>query len=240
MLFRGWVSFSVVLLAATISHAALVVDDFGVGPVSLTTNGPQLSDGPQQTQTGLDPARVLGGERFVSIGVNANEGSQTVGPSSTPATLIIQPGSTMGEFTFDTAEGPPTNVHNYFTLRYGSGAKPLGLNLTQVGDRFLIQNVRSTGLGGTIAIAINFRSSNTNAEINLPASDTPYNVEVPFTNFESANFAVVNEIYIETSRARGPWTVSFDDVSIVPEPASLLWLAGAGFLLRRKRTPALA
>jgi hypothetical protein len=63
---QRFVAAAIVLVAILLGHpaekaAAIVIDDFSVGPITVV--GPDV-----ETQTGLDPAHVLGGSRLIDVG----------------------------------------------------------------------------------------------------------------------------------------------------------------------------
>jgi hypothetical protein len=118
--YRNWYqpALAALVLGYTFSHLAtpvraIVIDDFSVGPITVT--GPSI-----QAQTGLDPAHVLGGSRSMDVG---RFGSGSV--------LAIDPTS---GFNFS------STGWGYFTLKYDLTAGGAGTDLTAGGhDRIRLR-----------------------------------------------------------------------------------------------------
>lgn len=202
-------------------HAA-TLDDFTVGPVSLTVTD-RL--GETVTQTGLDTDHVVGGRRILSI--------RPVEDTPDGVTAVIDPDAADGRFAF-TAD---PNVFSYFTLQYGSDENPLNLDLTATADAFRLNNVRSslTGAFGLYDIYINFRGTNYEADIPFVNSAEPYDLTIPFSAFgPDADLTQVDRIYVSGGRIPGGSTISFDSITLVPEPTSALLCVGLGGLALRR------
>ncbi|MCA9235013.1 MAG: hypothetical protein KDA44_06065 [Planctomycetales bacterium] len=188
------------ILVATFSQttlAALLVDDFSVGPTTVTRNGAALA----QSQTGLDPSRVLGGARhFEFDGNGADVQTATIGGG----TLQLTP-----------TPMPVGNSLAYLDLTWGSDSSPLGLDLTSLGaNRFHIDLLSGSRPGLVIGSPGGGRSSRN------PDS----NGDVFFTELSgSADLANVSWIRLSTVRSSG---YKIGSLSIVPEPATL-WLGMA-------------
>jgi hypothetical protein len=118
------------LLAAADQATAVIIDDFSVGPVTVTRDGATAAT---STQTGLDPGHVLGGNRNIVVG--------EFGASSQSLTID----SALRELRFTAPTGG-----GYFDLEYGSEAQPLNIDLTADGsDAFLVE---FAGPGGFVSL----------------------------------------------------------------------------------------
>ena len=200
------------ILVATFSQttlAALLVDDFSVGPTTVTRNGAALA----QSQTGLDPSRVLGGARhFEFDGNGADVQTATVGGG----TLQLTP-----------TPMPVGNSLAYMDLTWGSDSSPLGLDLTSLGaNRFHIDLLSGSRLWLIVGSPGGGRSS----------EPPDPNGDVFFTKLAgAADLTNVSWIRLSAGRSTG---YEIGSLSIVPEPATL-WLgiaAAAALAINRQRT----
>jgi hypothetical protein len=215
-------------LAAARPATAVTIDDFSVGPITLTRTGATAA---AAQQTGLDPNHVLGGARDITVGASGGDAGQSV---------TIDTAARQLQFTIDTSLG-------YFDLVYGSMAQPLNVDLTADGsDAFRIDfsktgshislqrlSVFTAGADGTLS------GSNSNVlKATLP--DGRVRVEYPFSAFPGVNFSAVERIglgFVRVSNADDPVILG---IVTVPEPAASTLLAVGAVALcrcRRLRSP---
>ncbi len=204
---------------------ATVIDDFSVGPLALTAFD---IVGEEQTQTGLDPAAVLGGTRRSYVG--STSGAQL------GANLTIDTTQRRMLFESDPKHG------GYFQLEYGSVA-PLNVDLTaDGGDRFVIEfsdliigpgpylfNLRviSKSQGAIIVEGFDLMT----AVDALSGSGT---VEVPFSAFTNSDLTQVHSIRIAAARFPVNSQLAIRGFSTIPEPGSLSLLVGLSLLAFRR------
>ena len=97
------------------SAVAITIDDFTVGPITVTRDAATASSA---SQTGLDIAHVLGGSRDLIVGENGNPGQS----------LTID--TSLQQLRFNSLVG---TTNGYFNVTYGSAASPLNVDLTADG-----------------------------------------------------------------------------------------------------------
>lgn len=169
---------------------AIVIDDFSVGPIQLVRGSSPVTF----VQSGLDPTRVIGGERAFVLGAFGAVGQRAeVDLSTTRLTLWLP---------------PDARELGYLTVTYGGADHPLNRDLTAGGnDRFILDFdgpappgwLRVTSPGGASA-----RS--------LSASPT-----LLFSDFEQVDFTSVTSITLDAIRSGG---FSLNSITVVPEPAA--------------------
>lgn len=208
---------SAVALAVYVSPTeAVVIDDFSVGPLVILGANATV----QQTQSGLDPVHVLGGNRSISYR-----------SFSTPPTTL----------TIDSAAGTlnisPGNCCTYLDLSYGSAANPLQSNLLAEGsDQFVIAFTAITAEIPSSLPSI-FATDNQNriatilgsSSMNVPPTG-PFSISVPFSQFPSFDFSNVQSFRISVSRYGGGTgaagkSFTMDSIVTVPETAGI-WYVG--------------
>lgn len=229
------------LMWASVVSAAVIIDDFSAGAVTVTALD---LTGNTVTQTGLPTTSPIGGTRQIYVGALA---SSTGSPSEASGAVE----TIKQRFNFRA----PDDRFGYFQLTYGSTA-PLNMDLTaNGGDRFVIDlldvsdffvrgiyeiNVVTEGLPGGLP-----RTDSVSFAQQLFAlsggPDSFGRIVIPFDQFMDIDFTRVREISIIGARVETGGAISFDSISIIPEPASaLLLLSAAGLLAgkRNRRSPA--
>jgi hypothetical protein len=206
--------------------AAVIIDDFSVGPIVVERTGPTAATA---SQTGLDPAHVVGGSRALSVGYDGNPGQA----------LTID--AALGELRYTV----PT-AHGYFSVTYGSEAAPLNLHLTADGhDRLLLE----IGSGSTSLNRVALFTANGSASIGgghfvtsvkpLPGGGSA--LLIPLSAYGTIELTSVNRISLEYFRLPAGELV-LRRLATVPEPSAttLTAVAAASVGLqrasRRKRT----
>jgi hypothetical protein len=200
------------------SEAAILIDDFSVGPITLSRTGATPATA---TQTGLDPAHVLGGSRDIAIGYDGGA----------VQTLTID--TTVGELVTSSA---PSLA--YYRIRYGSEANPLHLNLGSGADRAIL--VEATDLPAPTIVLI---SAGANASVgpnhvgvtqrSLPVG-TAYLISMSvFQNYNFGAFDPTAITSIQIFAVRQSGTARLTRISIVPEPGCAALLACAGIAFGR-------
>src|SRR4051812_20390135 len=72
----GWLlAFAYLFILSTNVASAIIIDDYAVGPITVA--GPSV-----QTQSGLDPAHVLGGSREFSVGQSGSGSMLSIDPQT--------------------------------------------------------------------------------------------------------------------------------------------------------------
>jgi hypothetical protein len=204
--------------SAPFTHA-IVIDDFTVGPVQLMRNAGVAVP---LTQTGLDPAHVLGGQRDLVLGENYSNGQ------------ILEINTAESFLTLTAAPFPALAG---LELIYGSRTAPLGVDLTAEGhDRFVFdfdvipsccnRFTVTTAIGGIVGF-------------DSVSLDDYYNGRVaiiPFSEFSGVDFTNVASLELDFFRHRG---FVLQSIYTIPEPlgASLLAWVGIGVASARIRKP---
>ena len=218
-----------IFFVAAQASAVVVIDDFSIGPITVARTGATVATA---TQTGLDPAHVLGGRREITVGAF---GAAT-------QTLIID--VVTGEFQASVVGTP-----GYFTIKYGSDAQPLNLNLLALGNGFLFETLAPPSAVGRLP-DLRLYSSSGSGHVDATdgvATATPSGgtaIFVPFSEISPSSFGTldltaITSIQIDDGRVSTP--IRLSSVSIVPEPSTLALLAAAtlagGLATRRPRSP---
>lgn len=195
------------------SAHGVIIDDFSVGPIVVERTG---ASGVTQSQSGLDPAHVVGGSRRFIVGDSGAAG-QRAEVDTIARELRFQIGSGLG----------------YHRLTYGAET-PLNLNLVAIGhDAFQLDFVDPVGqppLWLTV-------SSPVGSNI---VSETVSMIAVPVTTLSNGNkrarfdfewfggVDLTNVSSIELHSVRVGRDMTFKSLStVIPEPMSAL-LVGLG------------
>jgi hypothetical protein len=213
----------------SVASAALIIDDFDTGPISLTRSSfPAVTE----LQTALDPNHVIGGSRQISINGHFADFGQSLTVDATQGHLK--------------AYGP-----NNGDIRVSYGAQaPLNLNLAALSGHFL----RIEGIGNPLTLwpsmpYIIFTSQNGGSALYGVAgpAHTPIPggaaFEIPLSspgalqgNPDLTHITGIQIQYVEPTPER-----ILTLVAIVPEPTSLVLLAAAAPLVwlgvSRRRKP---
>ena len=169
------------LLAAPIASAR-VIDDFTVGPISLTNT--RDAGYVRQTQTGLDPAHVIGGVRDWTYDVRDNF-SDPAAPDA-GVRMGVAPPAAAGEpdkFFYD-ADIRVTAVNFRLIYDAGNSAAGLALDMLLLGHNAIAIDVLASNFEanrGHLDIMVDSAQSVQNRYkfMPLPNSATPYRVVMP-------------------------------------------------------------
>jgi len=220
---------------ATSSPAAMIIDDFGAGAVTLRREVGQLRI--TELQSGLPTASVIGGSRSFSLGARDYFGTGASGG----VTLNVD--TTFGELEY--TNDPGITAVN-FEIRYGSIDEPLNSNLAMGGndrlrfgfkwaafeptdDRFLAFDVRVETEHDTLGTWGGYGSAR------IPNQASPFVVDVLFKDIQQGqpyalDFSRVVFLYFGSGNGRLPGDFVLDYVVAVPEPTTNVAL-GIGAML---------
>jgi hypothetical protein len=206
-----------ILLCATATSQAVVIDDFSVGPTLLVRNA---SVAVAQIQTGLDPNHVLGGQRDILLG-QFYENPQTFEIDTTRSQMTLTHGG----------PGKLAGVDIY----YGSSTNPLEVDLTAGGhDRFIL-DFGSIGPGPSwMRVASLSGTTLTENTVSISRFFDGNISTIPYTEFGSLDFTNIARIKLEFFRSGG---VVLESFYTIPEPTSASMMsvfATAPILLRRR------
>ncbi len=219
----GCVAFGLAMLSLPHRAAALVIDDFTQGGLTLlhATNYP----GTTQLQMGLDSSVTIGGTRLVSVGAVGYIGSSGL------ATASIDP--IKGRFHFNANAGL-----GYFKLDYGS-VTPLNLDLTGGNNRFELEFVDTTPNANFSLFYVRVKSGGAwfnyqiqNDLAQALGGNTFGTLSVPFSKFLGVNFAAVQAIELDASRVPQGVHLAIESFTVVPEPSAAMLLLLAPVLMR--------
>ena len=166
----------------------VLIDDFAEGPISVERTG---DDPATANQVGLDPIRVLGGEREITVGVSGLPNQR----------LEIGNNFLLGVVTDNLFDA---------TITYGS-AIPIGASLISDGsDSFRFDFFDSEIVNGTIDVRSGATSGTAGFRINGTGSIT-----IPFATIEDVDFANVDSVTFGVYRS-GAFSIA--NFRTVPEP----------------------
>lgn len=200
-------------LSPTVS-AMTVLDDFGEGSISVA----RLADAAGfAVQPGLDPAKVIGGRREITVGEFGT------------VEQVLSINADRGELTFQTGDTP-----GYFTVQYGTDAEPLDVDLTAGGaNAFVLEYSVNPALplGQKPRLNISVTSPGRRRSVSasafavlpeqLPNGRT--RVVMPFSLAgDDVDFTLVNQLALETGRFHRSTSVTLHRFALIPEPASLV------------------
>ena len=202
MWLKCWLLALVAAVLLDAAAAAITIDDFSVGPLSLV--GPT---GPTD-YSGLDANHVIGGSRHIWVGL-----------PSAPNTLDVS----LGQLEFATGGGPDLGS---LSLVYGESA-PLGANLS-AGDRDRVR-VRFTEVtaaapfsaGFTIRDAANQAFSFPIGNGMLALNGLDGVIELPFSA-ATINYANISRISLDLLGYTVNGTFAIDEIAVVPLPGGKL------------------
>lgn len=212
---------SITGLAAPVAHAVLI-DDFSTAPITLVRDTSVVF----QSQTGLDPAHVVGGARHLRVGAFGTTG-QTLTVDALTKTLQFASGVT---------------GYGYLDVNYGTAAAPLDLNLTAGGATHLeivFQNVGVIPYNVDKPPGVSITSGQQAATMFLPLSpgvplgNGRYRSRMPLNVHPNIDFEDINTLAVSVGRysPEGVLTLYSIQTVAIPEPATgLLLAAGVGLL----------
>lgn len=203
------------------SAQAVLIDDFSVGALSIVRGASAVV----QSQTGLDPAHVVGGARHLRVGYDG-----TTGQSATIDTLTKN---------FQFVSGVTSN--GYLEVSYGTATAPLNLDLTSGGATHLevvFQNVgvSPNSINKPPTLWFISRSNATRMPLGgysaVPLGDGRYRSLAAFSANPAIDFEDIDTVTFSVGRypTTGVLTVYSIQSVFIPEPASWLLATGAGLL----------
>jgi hypothetical protein len=207
------------------SATAVTIDDFSVGPITVTRDGAAAASA---SQTGLDNAHVIGGARDIIVGENGNPGQS----------LTID--TSQRELQFDTPTGSGLG---YFEVTYGSAASPLNADLTEDGSSFFRLDFATDGLHtGRYRLLVDSNGSFQQAsQATITKTVLPSGRVImrhAFSGFPSSvDFTDIDRIQLDFFRIP-VGEIDLLTFATAPEPNSIALIAvGTSALLRRSRSP---
>jgi len=219
--------FNAAIFLVSISPAfALIVDDFSAGPFTRIVTGPE-SGYNTVTQTGLDPAHVLGGSRSYTTGYAYGTVSGSVVASVNT--------EDDGRFNYD-GSGADFAIE---VVRLEYEFSPT--NLMANGDAFALSVLNADpGSSDLLRFYLYVDSSDapypSTVYFTLSKASTPYLLVIPFEEFDSATIANANKIRLAVSGHAPPGaTFTFGELAVVPEPATFLLALSAMLLTGRPK-----
>lgn len=214
-----------------------VIDDFQVGPITVTADSSE--DNVLQSQTALDPAHVLEGQRWITVQGSMTSGSiETEVDISGDGSLIYR----SNDPVFDSAS------QGRLLLTYLPGDRFTTFDLPALLDGDVIAlDVLNADFGdgvSSIDAGLDLSTSSTgfySLPFTLHASTTPYTLLFPLEDFTDAG-ADLSNVYHLTFDFEGlppdaTFTLGHVSSTVIPEPTSLatLTLFGSMLLTRRRR-----
>ncbi|MBS1724906.1 MAG: PEP-CTERM sorting domain-containing protein [Armatimonadetes bacterium] len=203
---------------ATAAHADLLIDNFGTGQWSLSMGG--FDTYATHTATGLNTQDTLFGMRTTSVSVNQNFFNLPI---------VIESGN--GNFAV-AAQGLSTD----YTMRSRYDADGQGVDMSE-GDKIKIDMTVSTTGGALVKVgAIDSANRQKTGSATLAQSGF---VLISKGQFGTFDWGHVKTFLVETESGNGtPRTMTFENIALVPEPASLIGFGAlALFASRRSRRP---
>lgn len=199
----------VLMCCTSDSCHALVIDDFEMGSLVVERTGDSSQEA---AQTGLDPAHVLGGNRYVTVG---QFGSAT-------QTLTVDPNA--GLLLMEAAQS-----YGYFEIGYGSDDSPLNVDLTagnahaflvdySPGEFIPLFRIVVQTPMGTDSVSLGFFAI---TPFELPNGQM--RVRFPFELYpEWVDFENVERVAISIGRQSPDSSFEIHQILTVPEPTTLL------------------
>lgn len=210
---------------ASLSQGALlIIDDFSRGPVSLDTrNGTGRTD--------------LVTASFDNAGSSSSRYTRTLSATySSALTLDDVAGTLAFEATGSMGTGS-SNSAGYYDL-FWQNAAPVNL-LGQGGTGFVIDVVSVLtvpGFSPMAQIRLNHEPSTpANSRESLSVNLVAGRNLISFDEFSDADLAAFRSIEISNFRQRNGTAITFDSISVVPEPGTITLLLGAFLLTGRRR-----
>lgn len=171
-----------VLFFATPIASARVIDDFTVGPISLTNT---LDAGyVRQTQTGLDPAHVVGGVRDWAYDVRDNFSDPAASDAGVRMGVAAPAAAGEPDKFFYDADDRVTAVNFWLEYDAGNSAAGLALDMPSLGHNAIAIDVLTSNFeanhGHLDVLVESAQSVQTRYKfMPLPNSATPYRVVMP-------------------------------------------------------------
>jgi hypothetical protein len=187
---------------------AAVIDDLSQGALSIHVTN---LTGQTVSQTGLNPADVLGGARSVYAG------------SLTQATAVVDTSAAQFRFSSDSSFG-------YFTLTEGETSSPFGTDLTADGsDAFAIHVAQLTfkPSAGIYDFEVETSGSWHTYDFlsNIAGINGSGTLTIPFSSFAGVDMRNVQAVRIDVARFQPSSQIVIGSITTVPEPSSLALFA---------------
>lgn len=226
------------VFAAPIASAR-VIDDFTVGPISLTNT---LDAGyVRQTQTGLDPAHVVGGVRYWVYDVRDNF-SDPANPDAAVRMGVAVPTTTgeSGRFYYD-ADDRVTGVNCWLT--YDADRVGLDIDLRSLGHNAIAFDVLSSSFeesNGHLDVLVEGREPSTRyGFMPLPNASTPYRLIMPLFSPSQPSLRSIKRVRLgssngvlfgdfELGRIETTNTADFNADGVVDGADFLVWQQNVG------------
>jgi hypothetical protein len=225
---------AVTLLGCMGASAEVIVDDFTVGPQSVTANSG--NGNANSLLNGLDTAHVLNGERQITV-----QGTMSVG--NTNATVST---SGSGSLVY-TSNNPAFTTASLGTLilTHAPGNRFDTVDLSGVADQHYFIDVASANLGVidpgfTSQVKLSTPFGNYSQDIDFLSSPTPYSASVAMSGFTGADLTQVYNLSLDITRLSTTATFQIDkvyssDLSSVPEPRAIAMCVIAMLLVAVRR-----
>ncbi|MEQ8618820.1 MAG: hypothetical protein RIB44_19775 [Lacipirellulaceae bacterium] len=212
----NYLSAALVLIFYAEPVAAIVIDDFSVGPITVERTG---VDPGMAEQLGLNPTNVIGGVRSISVGSSG----------SPIQTLEIQ--AEESQLVFET--GPHANTFiGYFDISYGSTSLPLNIDLTANGaNAFLLEYETNLDRVPLARVIVSSPSGTDNPAFSnfdtqpLPGGRT--RIVLPFDRYPRVDFENVTQISLDVARFPSASQITFYRFETVPEPTTAMLIVAS-------------
>jgi len=216
-MFRFSIASFILVLLVPAAALAVVIDDFSVGPIVLSTETSSINE----WQRDLDPAAVIGGKRNIVVAGLARSNPPTVATVDTAA----------GTFSLDINHW----VEGYW-IAWGSldtfdpfGDLALNADLLADGSDAFRIDVAASATSQTLTFSAKSgvdegRLRGNGVFLDLLASDSPRSIRVPFSDFPRVDFRDVDAVVLGRSPVFVGADLTLSGIRTVPEPQAMVLL----------------